>query len=90
MAKCTITPEPSSAQEKSFPARYLKVREGFYDYPKRRDYYLDPYKMPAPVPWIQLKGYWLNAAGFAIGTPVRVDVQDGRLVIEVVRCKALR
>jgi hypothetical protein len=34
-----------------------------------------------PVPWIQLKGYWLQQAGFAINTPVKVRVIDGCLVL---------
>ncbi len=34
-----------------------------------------------PVPWIQLKGYWLQQAGFEINTPVKVRVMDGCLVL---------
>jgi toxic protein SymE len=34
-----------------------------------------------PVPWIQLKGYWLQRAGFEINTPVKVRVMDGCLVL---------
>jgi transposase len=35
------------------------------------------------VPWIQLKGYWLNHAGFQINTPVKVRVMEGCLVLTV-------
>jgi hypothetical protein len=31
---------------------------------------------------LRLKGRWLDRAGFAIGCKVRVDVWEGRLVIE--------
>lgn len=38
---------------------------------------------PPPVPFLPLQGRWLHHAGFAIGTPVRVLVTPGRLVLEV-------
>lgn len=38
---------------------------------------------PPPVPFLPLQGRWLHQAGFAIGTPVRVLVTPGRLVLEV-------
>jgi toxic protein SymE len=41
----------------------------------------DPVGAGRPVPWIQLKGYWLQQAGFAINTPVKVWVMDGCLVL---------
>lgn len=43
---------------------------------------------PRPVlprmPFVRLAGRWLDRAGFAIGTPVRVEVSRGRLVLEVI------
>jgi hypothetical protein len=52
-------------------------------------YYYTPTKDAPPgtsnqsvtVPWIQMRGRWLKAAGFAIGAKVRVRVQPGRLVL---------
>ena len=41
----------------------------------------DPFGAGRPVPWIQLKGHWLQQAGFAINTPVKVRVMDGCLVL---------
>lgn len=38
----------------------------------------------APMPLLRLKGRWMDAAGFAIGRPVRVEVTPGRLVLEIV------
>jgi len=38
---------------------------------------------PPPVPFLRLQGRWLHQAGFAIGTPLRVFVTPGRLVLEV-------
>jgi len=35
------------------------------------------------VPWIQMRGRWLNEVGFAIGAKVRVRVRPGRLVLTV-------
>jgi len=34
-----------------------------------------------PAPWIRLAGRWLEQAGFAIDGRVRIQVEDGRLVI---------
>jgi hypothetical protein len=33
------------------------------------------------VPWIRLRGIWLEQAGFTIGTPVRIRVMSGCLVL---------
>jgi hypothetical protein len=38
----------------------------------------------APMPFLRLRGRWLDRAGFAIGMNVRVDVSAGRLVLEVI------
>lgn len=45
-----------------------------YDY-RRKD------RSQARVPWLQLRGHWLEQAGFAIDTPVSVRVMDGCLVL---------
>lgn len=37
------------------------------------------------VPAINIKGRWLDEAGFAIGDKVRVRVRPGRLVLSVVK-----
>ena len=37
-----------------------------------------------PVPWLQMRGDWLAAAGFDIKTPVRVRVMEGCLVLTLV------
>ena len=34
-----------------------------------------------PVPWLQMRGDWLAAAGFDIKTPVKVRVMPGCLVL---------
>ena len=38
----------------------------------------------APMPFLRLRGRWLDQAGFPIGAPVRVEVSAGRLVVEVI------
>ena len=40
--------------------------------------------LPQPMPSLRLRGRWLDRAGFAIGTDVRVEVTAGRLVLEVI------
>ena len=81
MAKRNSTPEPRSAQEKSSYFRHLKVREGYY--PHHFDA-RQPYSVPVPdpVPWVQIKGYWLNQAGFTIGTQLSVEVQTGCIILK--------
>ena len=37
-----------------------------------------------PMPFLRLRGRWLDQAGFAIGSQVRVAVSRGRLIVEVV------
>lgn len=37
-----------------------------------------------PMPFLRLRGRWLDAAGFTVGTDVRVEVSTGKLVIEVI------
>ena len=83
MAKCNCTPEHCSSQEKLLFTRKLKVREGYYSY-KFDPYYRRPssFRAPVPVPWIYIKGYWLNQAGFTIGTHLSVEVQEGCIVIK--------
>jgi len=38
---------------------------------------------PPRVPFLRFLGCWLQQAGFAIGTPVRILVKPGCLVLEV-------
>ncbi|MES2825188.1 MAG: SymE family type I addiction module toxin [Pseudomonadota bacterium] len=83
MAKRTIASEPRLAQEKSFPTRKLKVRLGFYDYVLSSS--PSTYRAPPPVPYMLLKGYWLNRAGFTIGTNISVEVSEGCLMLRVIR-----
>ena len=44
-----------------------------------------PHSPPsAPMPFLRLRGRWLDQAGFTIGAPVRVEVSAGRLIVEVI------
>jgi toxic protein SymE len=43
-----------------------------------------PRPAPAPMPFLRLQGRWLDQAGFAIGSEVRVRVCEGLLVLEVI------
>ncbi len=64
-------PTPTYSAQHYPTTRTLKVRAGHYDYQR----------LPKPVPWVYLKGYWLEQAGFTIGTTVQVKVSQGRLVL---------
>lgn len=60
--------------------RRIKVLPINYDYrPKAQQN--KPHFVTDNVPWIQMKGKWLEQAGFAIHTPVTVRVMKGCLVL---------
>ncbi len=60
--------------------RRIKVNQFYYDYkPKNAP---SNFIVP-PVPWLQLKGKWLEKAGFSINAPVKVTVSQGRLVLTI-------
>src|SRR6185437_8060726 len=43
-----------------------------------------PARNPPPMPYLRLRGRWLERAGFPVGTHVRVSVESRRLVIEAI------
>lgn len=56
-------------------SRLIKIGYSFYTY--RRDHRPPP---PA-VPYLRLRGYWLQQAGFAVGQKVSVQVADRCITI---------
>lgn len=68
-------PSTSSADPES---RQIKVRETCPSvrWPPRGD--------PKPRACLRLEGRWLERAGFAIGTHVRVHVAHHRLIVELI------
>ncbi len=85
MAKRNGKPELRSAQEKVLSNRKLKVRKGYYSYQYDLRFGSNrPHQPPRFVPWIQIKGYWLNEVGFSIGSVLDVHmVQQGWIVLRV-------
>jgi toxic protein SymE len=67
---------------RDFPyTRHLKVHPGQY-YQSFDPVRVHRLKQPRPPgPWVHVKGYWLAEAGFEVGTPLQVEVSEGRLVI---------
>lgn len=57
-------------------------------YPDSRARSGAPYVPSTPMPFLRLQGRWLDEAGFAIGAQVRVEVDRGRLVVEVIDTKS--
>ncbi|WP_461482613.1 SymE family type I addiction module toxin [Porticoccus sp.] len=70
-------PDSRPATKKS-QQRQIKVCQQSRDY---RPKHLSPYAANPSVPWIQLKGKWLEKAGFAIDTLIKVRVMNGCLVL---------
>ena len=77
MAKINDKPGARSAKSTICQERNIKVNPGHY-MRKLKD---APSGAGRPVPWIQLKGHWLQQAGFEINTPVKVRVMNGCLVL---------
>ena len=71
----------SSPRDQSMRPRRLKVSSLLRDSRSTRPM---SRQMLPPMPFLRLNGRWLDAAGFAIGSDVRVEVSAGRLVIEVI------
>jgi len=65
--------------------KWLTIGKLYYYYTPTKDAPPGTSNRPVTVPWIQMRGRWLNEAGFAIGTKVRVQVKPGRLVLTVVK-----
>ncbi len=73
MAKQYHTPVRRLAKRE----RRIKVNQQHYMTPLKNN----PSSAGRPVPWIQMKGHWLQQAGFEIDTPVKIRVMDGCLVL---------
>ena len=58
--------------------RQIKVCRYYSDYQPKQ---APPYAGTPVVPWIRLKGKWLQQAGFDIDTPVTIEVKQGQLVL---------
>ena len=43
-----------------------------------------------PMPFLRLQGRWLDQAGFPVGAQVQVQVDRGRLVLEVIPAEPAR
>ena len=82
MAKAHSTPTRRPVVLKTCQERWLKVKRGYYERRSRRGA-AHRHPMPRPVPWVQLKGYWLEAAGFSIDASIRVRVMEGCLVLTI-------
>jgi len=80
------TKAKSSKKIRKFPhSRKLKVRESVYFYQYDQCFRSrNPCCPPVPVPWINIKGYWLNKVGFTIGTPLKVRVSKGRIFLSII------
>ena len=82
MATAHSTPTRRPVVPKTCQERRLKVKRGYYER-RSRPGTGRPQTLPRPVPCVQLKGYWLEAAGFNIDAPIRVRVMAGCLVLTI-------
>lgn len=81
MVKTKACEPPKSAQRISpYGERRLKVSRTSYE---KRSKNFSASNLSRAVPWIRLKGRWLELAGFTFDVKVRVRVMRGCLVITV-------
>jgi len=88
----STTVKSSKLNKKSgkFPYyRQLKVRKSYYFYQYHDFQPRTPFSIPESVPWINIQGYWLNEAGFSIGTLVRVKISQGRIVLTPMKVSSI-
>lgn len=79
MANSNDKPGTRLAKSNVYQERQIKVTRIHCEYkPKRND---GSIRSGQPVPWIRMKGKWLEQAGFSIDTPVKIRVMDGCLVL---------
>ena len=80
----------SSKKSRIFPYyRQFKVRKSYYFYQYGDFQPRDRYRPVKSVPWINIQGYWLNEAGFSIGTIVRVKISKNRIVLTPMRVSSI-
>ena len=77
MANAKHTAKGRSIKSQVCQTRQIKVSQYHYMHPRKDN----PLGNGRNVPWIQLKGDWLQQAGFNIDTPIKVRVMDGCLVL---------
>ncbi len=75
--------ESCSAKVKFPHQRQLKVRKSYY-YQQYKELQPRSTPSPDPVPWVNIKGYWLNQAGFTIGTQLQAKINKGRIVLTAI------
>lgn len=68
----------SGLRKSKITERRIKVNQIHYDYRTKQQ---SPNSGNRTVPWIQMKGHWLQQAGFEIDTPIKVRIMDGCLVL---------
>jgi len=81
MTKRNCKPGTCLTNSKVCQIRTIKVHKTHYMHQLKND----PCGAGRPVPWIQLKGHWLQQAGFEIHSPVKIRVMDGCLVLTIDR-----
>jgi hypothetical protein len=60
----------------SLRPRLLSITGSCYDYQLH-----GRWPRPPEVPYLRLRGYWLQKAGFSVGQRVRVHIADQRITI---------
>jgi len=89
MAVPQFTPGRRASKDKVCYTRSLTVRKGTCSRIKKdKDHAHFDKTIYSTVPWINIRGQWLEQAGFTIQTPITVRVMDGCLVLTVEKAEA--
>ena len=73
LTQFTWEPDEMNSRRLTISCRYPEVRARQGEHARS-----------VPMPFLRLQGRWLDQAGFPIGAQVQVQVNQGRLVLEVI------
>ena len=74
----TTTLNFEKTQGETMKNRTLKVCSGYYDHTIKGEH---AYYVPPPVPFVLIKGYWLEKVNFDIGKIVNVELKENQLIL---------
>ena len=69
---------------KPLSIRKASVNSAYYNALKPK--HIGHYRCGRFVPWINLRGFWLQNAGFEVGKPYEIEVFENKLVLTLSDC----
>jgi len=80
MTNCHSTTTRRVIKSKVCQEKWVKMNTAYYSLTKKRRNE-NPNSGDTPIPWLNLRDFWLEQAGFPIDQPVKIRVMQGCLVV---------